>query len=119
MKWYQMQWAKKYWGKEARQRYQSYLQSDDWKAKRNAVLKAARYRCRRCGAPANEVHHETYKRIYNESMSDLTALCGKCHKAAHTTKKTSQKQRRTGRKTKQRGFNQKRKRKNITEKWRV
>ena len=84
MKWYQMRWAQKYWGKEARERYRRYLQSDAWKTKRKAVLQAAGFRCRRCGAPATEVHHETYKRIYNERLSDLTALCSKCHEAAHT-----------------------------------
>ena len=84
MKWYQMRWAQKYWGKEARERYRRYLQSDAWKAKRKSVLQAAGFRCRRCGAPATEVHHETYKRIYNERMSDLTALCSNCHEAAHT-----------------------------------
>ncbi len=31
MKWYQMRWAQKYWGKEARERYRRYLQSDAWK----------------------------------------------------------------------------------------
>ena len=117
MKWYQMQWAQKYWGKESRQRYQTYLQSDAWRVKRKEILKAAGYRCRRCGARATEVHHEIYKRIYNESLSDLTALCENCHKAAHTRTPRSRKQR--GRKTKQRGFYQKRKRKNVTEKWRV
>ena len=84
MKWYQMRWAQKYWGKEARERYRRYLQSDAWKAKRKSVLQAAGFRCRRCGAPATEVHHETYKRIYNERMSDLTALCSNCHEAVHT-----------------------------------
>ena len=92
MKWYQMQWAQKYWGKESRQRYQTYLQSDVWKAKRKEVLKVAGYRCRRCGARATEVHHETYKRIYNENLSDLTALCENCHKAAHTPTPRSRKQ---------------------------
>ena len=92
MKWYQMRWAQKYWGKEARERYRRYLQSDAWKTKRKAVLQAAGYRCRRCGAPATEVHHETYKRIYNERMSDLTALCSNCHEAAHSkTPKTEKK----------------------------
>ena len=86
MKWYQMRWAQKYWGKEARERYLQYLQSDVWKTKRKAVLQAAGFRCRRCGAPATEVHHETYKRIYNERLSDLTALCSKCHEAAHSKK---------------------------------
>ena len=84
MKWYQMRWAQKYWGKEARERYRRYLQSDAWKTKRKAVLQAAGFRCRRCGAPATEVHHETYKRIYKERMSDLTALCSKCHETVHT-----------------------------------
>lgn len=92
MKWYQMRWAQKYWGKEARERYRRYLQSDAWKTKRKAVLQAAGFRCRRCGAPATEVHHETYKRIYNERMSDLTALCSNCHEAAHSkTPKTEKK----------------------------
>ena len=91
MKWYQMRWAQKYWGKEARERYRRYLQSDAWKAKRKSVLQAAGFRCRRCGAPATEVHHETYKRIYNERMSDLTALCSKCHEAAHTRTPKSRK----------------------------
>ena len=84
MKWYQMRWAQKYWGKEARERYRRYLQSDAWKAKRKSVLQVAGFRCCRCGAPVTEVHHETYKRIYKERLSDLTALCSKCHEAAHT-----------------------------------
>ena len=113
MKWYQMQWAQKYWGKEARERYRQYLQSDAWKAKRKSVLQAAGFRCRRCGAPATEVHHETYKRIYNERMSDLTALCSNCHEAAHTrtsrSGKDSTSQTRGDKKPKQRRFYQKRK----------
>lgn len=51
---------------------------------RKAVLQAAGFRCRRCGAPATEVHHETYKRIYKERLSDLTVLCSNCHEAVHT-----------------------------------
>lgn len=114
MKWYQMRWAQKYWGKEARERYRRYLQSDAWKAKRKSVLQAAGFRCRRCGAPATEVHHETYKRIYNERMSDLTALCSNCHEAAHTRtprsrKKSTSAEKHGYRTPKQRRFYQKRK----------
>ena len=113
MKWYQMRWAQKYWGKEARERYRRYLQSDTWKTKRKAVLQAAGFRCRRCGAPATEVHHETYKRIYNEQLSDLTALCGDYHEAAHSGKKQRRKegsaQKRGYQKPKQRRSYQKRK----------
>ena len=116
MKWYQMRWAQKYWGKEARERYRRYLQSDAWKTKRKAVLQAAGFRCRRCSAPATEVHHETYKRIYNERLSDLTALCGDCHQAAHSGKKQRRKedspQKRRYRKPKQRRSYRKRSVKN-------
>ena len=44
MKWYQMQWAQKYWGREARERYRRYLQSDAWKTKRKPVTASARDR---------------------------------------------------------------------------
>ena len=67
--------------------YKIYLESDTWKIKRKAVLKAAGYRCRRCGERATEVHHETYERIFNEKLSDLTALCRTCHQKAHTKKR--------------------------------
>ena len=42
MKWYQMRWAQKYWGKEAKERYRRYLQSEAWKKKRKAVLQVLR-----------------------------------------------------------------------------
>ena len=47
MNWYQVRWAQKYWGKETRERYQRYLQSDAWKTKRKNVLQAAGFRCRK------------------------------------------------------------------------
>ena len=66
-----------------RDNYQVYLKSDEWKAKRRKILKMADYKCRRCGARATQVHHETYKRIYNEKLTDLTALCSDCHSKIH------------------------------------
>ena len=91
MKWYQMRWAQKYWGTAAKEKYRSYLNSDAWKAKRAQVLKAAGGKCRRCGARATEVHHETYKRIFNERLSDLTALCRGCHEKEHLKPKRKRK----------------------------
>ena len=74
--------------------------------------------CRRCGKRATEVHHETYKRIYNEQLSDLTALCGNCHEAAHSGKnqmRTEGTPQKSGyRKPKQRRFYRKRKAKTET-----
>ena len=64
--------------------YHEYLKSDAWQAKRQIILKRAGYKCRQCGDRATEIHHETYERIYNEHLSDLTALCRKCHQARHT-----------------------------------
>ena len=63
--------------------YRSYRETNAWKAKRKAVLQAANYRCEKCGKPAIDVHHKTYKRIYYEPLSDLIALCRECHRAIH------------------------------------
>ncbi len=70
-----------------RDNYQAYLKSDEWKAKRNEVMRMAGYKCRKCGARATQVHHETYARIYNEKLTDLTALCSDCHRKIHHDKK--------------------------------
>ena len=38
----------------------------------------------KCGRRhATQVHHETYRRIGRERLSDLTAVCGCCHKGIH------------------------------------
>lgn len=66
-----------------RDTYHAYLNSKEWKAKRRKILKMAGYKCRKCGTRATQVHHETYKRIYNEKLTDLTALCADCHNSIH------------------------------------
>jgi len=63
--------------------YNIYLEFYAWQIKRKAVLKAAGYRCR-CGNRATQVHHETYERVLNERLSDLTAVCRTCHQAEHS-----------------------------------
>lgn len=63
--------------------YRRYLKSPQWHEKRKAVLEAAGHQCSRCSATATEVHHETYERIYNEELSDLSAICRECHEALH------------------------------------
>ena len=42
MKWYQMKWSQKYWGKAEREKYQQYLKSDTWKNKRPRGTKESR-----------------------------------------------------------------------------
>ena len=69
---------------EYREKYHNYLKSDEWQEKRLTVLKKAAFICRDCRKnKATEVHHETYKRVFNERINDLTALCYKCHRKRH------------------------------------
>jgi len=64
--------------------YKQYLKSDKWKRKRYAVLQRDGFRCVRCGSKNNlQVHHKTYRNIFNEPLSDLITLCKKCHKKQH------------------------------------
>lgn len=63
--------------------YQLYLQSDAWQDKRRRVLERDRHKCRVCGEKADNVHHLTYDRVYDESLFDLVALCRNCHEEYH------------------------------------
>ena len=68
--------------------YTEYLNSPEWAAKRAYVMKRDGGLCR-CGAPAEQVHHLTYRRVrppnFSERMSDLVAICIPCHRRAHGT----------------------------------
>ncbi|MCY3721172.1 MAG: hypothetical protein OXG97_03020 [Candidatus Poribacteria bacterium] len=63
--------------------YNRYRKSRRWRTKRRTIMKRAGYKCRKCGRRATQVHHETYRRIGRERLSDLTAVCGCCHKRIH------------------------------------
>ena len=64
--------------------YYRYLHSEDWKWKKAKALKRAEYRCSLCGTGKNlEVHHITYKNLFNEDDDDLLAVCENCHKKIH------------------------------------
>ncbi len=80
-KWYRQ---KRKW----RKKYNEYLRSPEWKAKREERLKICNNICEYCGkAPAAHVHHLTYERIYNETMDDLRGICLDCHEREHPGKK--------------------------------
>lgn len=80
-----------------------YLSSNEWKRKKDAVMRRAKRRhfydiegrdlglfidetaypmCENegCTNEAKEVHHKTYDRIGKESLDDLQALCSECHR---------------------------------------
>jgi hypothetical protein len=65
--------------------YVLYLASPEWAARRLDVLRRARNWCEVCqDRPAEEVHHLSYRRLGNEPLSDLQAICGPCHRAKHS-----------------------------------
>ena len=60
--------------------YAVYLNSIEWKQKRLKVLERDRFTCQGCLTNrANEVHHLTYKHVYNEFLFELISLCKPCH----------------------------------------
>lgn len=65
-------------------KYQAYLESEAWQRKRAEVLSIWRHRCAICNSEENlHVHHRTYYRVFNESITDLIPLCADCHELFH------------------------------------
>jgi hypothetical protein len=66
--------------------YDLYLQTREWKAKRNRKLIQAGNRCQLCPSSYRlEVHHCTYERRGYELLEDLVVLCRNCHQAHHAS----------------------------------
>lgn len=67
-----------------RMKYEDYLQTPEWKAKREEILDRDEHRCRLCNTTEKlRVHHRTYIRLGDEDPNDLTTLCDDCHKNFH------------------------------------
>lgn len=73
------------------QQYMDYLKSDKWKKIAQKRMEIDHYRCTCCGCMGTqsnklEVHHLSYKYIYEEEKrvyQDLVTLCHRCHKGLH------------------------------------
>ena len=73
-------WQRKwYW----RERYEGYLQSEEWNELREAVSYRCKGKCQRCGNSGSELHHRKYERLGRERPADLEWLCAKCHRGIH------------------------------------
>jgi hypothetical protein len=60
--------------------YYAYLESPEWKAKRDVVLCRDRFLCQACrAAKATEAHHLTYEHLGREPLFDLIAVCRSCN----------------------------------------
>lgn len=69
--------------------YEEYLQTPEWRKKRELALQRDNNCCRVCNSDERlHVHHRTYVRRGNEDMEDLTTLCEECHERFH--RKTNQ-----------------------------
>lgn len=66
-----------------RQKYLDYLKSPAWKALRHLLRTIRGDTCSRCSKPWKEVHHKTYKNLFNEKLEDLECLCSLCHRKHH------------------------------------
>lgn len=60
--------------------YNLYLKSETWMNKRTLVLKRDNYTCQSCLiSQATQVHHTTYRHVYNELLFELVSVCKQCH----------------------------------------
>lgn len=60
--------------------YNEYLKSEDWLIKRILVLKRDGFLCQSCLTnKATQVHHLTYKHVFNEPLFELISVCVSCH----------------------------------------
>lgn len=67
----------------ANKQYKQYLQSKEWVDIRISLIESRKC-CERCGNRKGlQVHHKTYKNIFNEEPSDLELLCSACHYKEH------------------------------------
>jgi hypothetical protein len=72
--------------------YYQYLDSEEWKQKRNVILSKASYLCQGCkNNKANRVHHMTYRNLGAECDEELMALCDICHDSYHRINRISNK----------------------------
>ena len=61
-----------------------YMRSDQWKKLKSQVLTIQNNQCKLCGSPYDlHLHHLTYERLGDETLSDLAVLCGQCHQTQH------------------------------------
>jgi hypothetical protein len=67
--------------------YNAYLESPQWRRRRELVLSRAGGVCEGCGERrAVQVHHRTYEHVRNELLWELVAVCEDCHRRCHPGK---------------------------------
>ena len=68
--------------------YHEYLQSEEWKERRERVLLQWEHRCSVCNSSEGlDVHHRNYDNRARELPNDLIVLCRSCHSLFHSNGK--------------------------------
>lgn len=70
-------------------KYIEYLNSQEWKSLRLRIIRERGYKCERCpfkslNTKGLQLHHKTYRNLFNEKDEDLEVLCAACHKTHHS-----------------------------------
>jgi 5-methylcytosine-specific restriction endonuclease McrA len=96
-----------YRSEEEKDRHNDYLNSQEWREKRDNILKRDEYKCVRCKGiiknliekyfkeyenelkefeiKATQVHHTTYENLHtSKEVDDCISLCWRCHKIQHS-----------------------------------
>jgi 5-methylcytosine-specific restriction endonuclease McrA len=72
---------------ERQQTYESYLESDAWRAKRAQALARDEGLCQSCRMSlATQVHHLTYAHLGDELLFELISVCNDCHARIHAAR---------------------------------
>lgn len=70
------------------EKYERYLRSKEWRELKAYLIERRGLKCEICGKIKKDprqvnIHHITYKRLFNELPADLLILCIPCHKKQH------------------------------------
>lgn len=83
-------------------KYKEYIKSKEWLDIRLDIIQTRKC-CERCGSKRQlQVHHKTYKNLFNEEPEDLELLCARCHMNEHGLDKNGKKKTKSKRTDKQR-----------------
>ena len=68
--------------------YNNFIESDEWKSKRESILKERGLVCEKCGKEKKkyqlQIHHKNYdKEFGKENNDDLMVTCKNCHDELH------------------------------------
>lgn len=61
-----------------------YLKTDHWRNLRSDKIRAVKGKCEKCLKSVRlDVHHIQYRNLFDVTLSDLQALCRRCHNLEH------------------------------------